>query len=73
MSQCLSVLVAFAIETGLKREEQFKLTWEQIDLGVITIPQPKSGLTRHIPISDGAKAILRSLDSFIRFPSLQTS
>jgi integrase len=63
-------LVAFAIETGLRREEQFKLRWDQIDLetGVITVPLPKGGLTRHIPLSDGAKAILRSLESFIRSP-----
>ena len=63
-------LVAFAIETGLRREEQFRLRWDQIDLesGVVTIPLPKGGKTRHVPLSDGAQAILRSLDSFIRSP-----
>jgi integrase len=62
--------VAFAIETGLRREEQFQLRWDQIDLetGVITIPLPKGGLTRHVPLSEAAKAILRSLDSFLRSP-----
>jgi len=31
-------LVAFAIETGLRREEQFRLRWDQVDLenGVLT-------------------------------------
>jgi integrase len=63
-------LVAFAIETGLRREEQFRLRWDQIDLetGVVTIPLPKGGKTRHVPLSDGAQAILRSLDSFMRSP-----
>jgi integrase len=63
-------LVAFAIETGLRREEQFRLRWDQVDLesGIVTIPLPKGGKTRHVPLSDGAQAILRSLDSFIRSP-----
>ena len=63
-------LVAFAIETGMRREEQFQLRWDQIDLeaGVVTIPLPKGGKTRHVPLSEGAKDILRSLDSFVRSP-----
>jgi integrase len=52
-------LVAFAIETGMRREEQFQLRWDQIDLeaGVATIPLPKGGKTRHVPLSEGAKDI----------------
>jgi integrase len=63
-------LVAFAIETGLRREEQFRLRWDQVamETGILTIPLPKGGKTRHIPLSDGAQAILRSLDSFLRSP-----
>jgi integrase len=63
-------LVAFAIETGLRREEQFRLRWDQVDLesGIVSIPLPKGGKTRHVPLSDGAQAILRSLDSFMRSP-----
>ncbi len=34
----------------------------------MTIPLPKGGKTRHVPLSDGAQAILRSQDSFIRSP-----
>jgi len=62
--------VLFAIETGLRREEQFRLRWDQVDLGngVVTIPMPKGGRTRHVPLSDSAQAILRSLDSFVRSP-----
>jgi integrase len=61
-------LVAFAIETGLRREEQFRLKWDQVDLenGVLTLPLPKGGKTRHVPLSDEAKTILGSFDSFLR-------
>lgn len=70
-------LVAFAIETGLRRGEQFRLQWTQVDLenGVLTLPLPKGRKTRHVPLSDEAKAILRSSDSFLRsvwvFPGLR--
>ena len=70
-------LVAFAIETGLRRGEQFGLRWDQLDLenGVLTLPLPKGGKTRHVPLSEEAKAILRSFDSFLRsawvFPGLK--
>ena len=70
-------LVAFAIETGLRRGEQFRLRWDQVDLenGVLTLPLPKGGKTRHVPLSEEAKTILRSFDSFLRsawvFPGLK--
>ena len=70
-------LVAFAIETGLRRGEQFGLRWDQVDLenGVLTLPLPKGGKTRHVPLSEEAEAILRSFDSFLRsawvFPGLK--
>jgi integrase len=60
-------LVVFAIETGLRRSEQFGLLWKYVNLeaGVLTIPLPKGGKTRHVPLSEGAKAVLRSLPSFL--------
>ncbi|MDR4469838.1 MAG: tyrosine-type recombinase/integrase, partial [Nitrospira sp.] len=60
-------MVAFAIETGLRREEQFGLRWDQIDLenAVLTVPLPKGGKTRHVPLSDHAIAILRANQSFL--------
>ena len=63
-------LVAFAIETGLRREEQFSLRWDQVDLetSLITLPIPKGGRTRHIPLSEYAKTILRNLDTFLTGP-----
>ena len=70
-------LVVFAIETGLRRGEQFRLRRDQADLenGVLTLPLPKGGKTRHVPLSDEAKAILRSFDTFLRsawvFPGLK--
>jgi len=63
-------LVAFAIETGLRREEQFNLRWDQVCLetSTMSLPLPKGGKTRHVPLSEGAKTILRSLDSFLSSP-----
>jgi integrase len=70
-------LVEFAIEGGLRRSEQFGLLWKYVDLeaGVLTIPLPKGGKTRHVALSEGAKNVLRSLPSFLHsawvFPSQQ--
>lgn len=63
-------MVAFAIETGLRRAEQFNLRWEHVSMeaGVLTIPLPKGGRTRHVPLSNGAKSVLRTLDSFVVSP-----
>ena len=69
------VLVAFAIETGLRRGEQFTLKWSQVSFETsnLTIPLPKGGKTRHVPLSDKAKSILGGMDSFLKsswvFPS----
>lgn len=63
-------LVALAIETGLRREEQFTLRWEHIDLevGLLTLPMPQGGKTRYLPLSEQAKTILRSFDSWTHSP-----
>ncbi len=49
-------LVAFAVETGLRRGEQFQLRWDQVDMenGVLTIPLPKGGRTRLVPLTEGS-------------------
>jgi integrase len=62
--------VAFAIETGLRQADQFSLKWKQINLdaSTVVIPLPKGGRTLNIPLSEGAKGILRSLDSFLTSP-----
>jgi integrase len=63
-------VVAFALETGLRRSEQFQLRWEHISFEsrTLTIPLPKGGRTRHVPLSQEALVILRSLDSFLSSP-----
>ena len=63
-------LVAFAVESGLRQGEQFSCRWDQVDLenGVLTLPMPKGGRTRHVPLSEGAKTILRSFGSFASSP-----
>ena len=63
-------LVAFAIETGLRQGEQFSCRWEHIDFenSVLTLPMPKGGKTRHAPLSENAKAILRSFKTFTDSP-----
>jgi integrase len=68
-------VVRFALLTGLRRGEQFRIRWECADLEnrVLTIPLSKSGKTRHITLSDEAAEILRSLPSWMTsswmFPS----
>jgi integrase len=46
--------VEFALHTGLRREEQFGLRWENVDFGtdIITIPQSKSGEIRYVSMND---------------------
>ena len=63
-------IVALAIETGLRRDEQFRLRWEQVDLeaGLLTLPMPKGGKTRYVPLSEMAQGILRSFGSFLSSP-----
>ena len=63
-------LVAFAVETGLRRAEQFSLRWDQIsfDSKTLTIPLSKGGRTRHIPLTEEALGILRTLNSFLHSP-----
>lgn len=43
--------VEVAINTGMRREEQFSLQWSHVNFqtGVLTIPRSKHGETCHIP------------------------
>jgi len=63
-------VVAFALETGMRQENQFKAKWEWVDQdrGIMTIPRTKAQKTQHIPLSDGALEILKSLRSWIDSP-----
>jgi site-specific recombinase XerD len=57
--------IAFALNTGLRRGEQFNLRWEHVNLAnrVLTVPRSKHGGTRHVQLNDTAMSILRSLPS----------
>ncbi|HEY6085985.1 MAG TPA: tyrosine-type recombinase/integrase, partial [Nitrospira sp.] len=59
-----------AIETGLRQSEQFSLEWKWVDLNhsILTLPMSKSGQTRHVPLSEGAKTLLRSFESLLSSP-----
>ena len=62
--------VGFAIETGLRREEQFKLRWDEIsfETSTLTVPLPKGGKSRIVPLSDSALEILRGQESIFHSP-----
>jgi integrase len=57
--------VKFALLTGVRRGEMFKLTWEDVDFerGLIRLREPKKGKTENLPVSDEALEILRTLEA----------
>jgi len=61
----MAPLIAFAIDTGLRREEQFSLTWAQVDLKEreihIGAKNSKSGKQRFVPIAERSMEILHSI------------
>ena len=63
-------MVAFAIETGLRRSEQFNLRWSQIDMEnrVLSLPMPKGSKSRYVPLTDGVCGLLSRWDSFTKSP-----
>lgn len=52
-----------ALHTGMRRGEQYRLRWQDVDLrrGIITIPLSKHGEARHIQINSVARAALLRL------------
>ena len=56
--------VKFAMFTGLRRGELFKLTWDDVDFerSMVTLRTPKGGKTTTLPLSVQAIEVLRSLD-----------
>jgi len=61
--------IRFAIDTGLRREEQFGLTWERVDLraGEIMLDgTTRSGRPRRVPLLPRSAQILAQLPRHIR-------
>ena len=67
--------VEVALNTGIRREEQFSLQWANLNFqtGVLTIPRSKHGESRYVPMNDRVVEVLRSLPSRMKsgyvFPS----
>lgn len=64
-------VIEFAIDTGLRSEEQFSLTWSQVDMatGIIRLgSNTKSGRSREVPILPRSAQILAQLPRHIRSP-----
>lgn len=66
----LAPLIRLAVDTGLRFEEQFGLTWQQVDLtrGEIRLPETKSGEPRVVPLSPWARAQLRAQPRHLTCP-----
>jgi len=52
-----------ALHTGMRRSEQYRLTWDCVDMErrQITIPKTKNGAIRYIPLNDTALSAFRTL------------
>ena len=52
-----------ALHTGMRRGEQYRLRWQDVNLkqGILTIPCSKHGEKRHVPINSAARAALETL------------
>ncbi len=59
-----AAFIRFALFTGLRRGELFKLTWDDVDFerGMLTLKDPKGGKTESIPVSREAMEVLRTLN-----------
>lgn len=58
-----AAFVKFALFTGFRRGELFKLQWDHVDFerGMLTLPDPKGKKTQIVPINEQALAVLRGL------------
>jgi integrase len=54
-----------ALHTGMRRGEQYRLRWQDVDLrrGILTIPRSKHGETRYIQVNSVAKQALVTLSA----------
>ncbi len=58
-----AIVLRLLLLTGARKNEILRLRWENIrlDLRLLTVPLSKSGRPRHIPLSEKAAAIIRSI------------
>ena len=75
IGQTYAPWVRLAILTGMRKSEQFRLRWTDVDLehGFLVLGETKSGTVQYVPLTEESIAILRNLDSWQRskwvFPS----
>lgn len=66
----LRLMLVFAFETGMRRDEFRCLEWSEVDVvrGVVRLPpeRTKTRKARDVPLSDVALAVLRSVPRFAR-------
>ena len=60
----LRALIAFAVDTGGRRSEIFKLDWQNVDLdrGFVTFTKTKNGEDRSVRLTKRAKRVLMDLN-----------
>jgi len=63
-------MIVFAVETGLRFEEQFGLTWDRVDLvrNEIHVLRTKNGTARTVPLEPPAIEVLKALKRHIKEP-----
>lgn len=63
---CHEVELDVALNSGLRRGEQYSLTWDDVDFDrrQLIVPRSKNGETRHVPLNDAALAALRLAESY---------
>ena len=63
MNPIIFPLIQFALETGLRRSEILRATWNDLDIAnrVLNIPIAKNGYSRSVPLGFGALALLQHL------------
>ena len=59
------LLVLFAVNTGLRQEEQFGLLWEHVGDGYVRIPRSKNGESRTVPLNEAARQCLHDIRKLI--------
>ena len=65
----ISSIIQFAVETGMRRSEILKLTWNDINLetGIASLYDTKNGNDRHIPLTKIAIELLSNLTQSSEF------